>query len=61
MEINLLKNYPKSKRDLNTRLSNKTTEIVTIARKFGKEFFDGHRDYGYGGYKYNPILKNIII
>ena len=61
MEINLLKNYPKSKRDLNTRLSNKTTEIVTIARKFGKEFFDGHRDYGYGGYKYNPKYWQPVI
>ena len=52
-EIDLLKNYPKSKRDLTSRVSNKTEEIRQVARKFGKDFFDGERDYGYGGFKYN--------
>ena len=50
MEIDLLKNYPKSKRDLSNRVSKKSEEIVSIARQFGEEFFDGHRNYGYGGY-----------
>ena len=41
-EIDLLKNYPKTKRYI--RKSNKKTEKDReIARKFGKEFFDGER------------------
>ena len=50
MELDLLKKYPKSKRDLNTRVSKKSEEVVSIACQFGEEFFDGHRDYGYGGF-----------
>lgn len=52
MEIDLLKNYPKSKRDPNARQAIMTDEIRNVARKFGKEFFDGDRLYGYGGFKY---------
>jgi len=54
MKINLLRQYPKSKRNLSKREKNKTAKVKKIARKFGKEYFDGHRDYGYGGFKYNP-------
>lgn len=52
-EINLLKKYPKSKRDTDQRSINKSKEIINIAKKFGKEYFDGERIYGYGGYNYN--------
>jgi ubiquinone/menaquinone biosynthesis C-methylase UbiE len=51
--INLLRNYPKSKRDLKKRLNNKSEKVRKIARKFGKEFFDGDRSFGYGGFSYN--------
>ena len=27
--------------------------LLKKAREFGKEYFDGERLYGYGGYKYN--------
>ena len=53
MEINLLKKYPKTKRNIEER-AQKTEEDRKIAKQFGKEFFDGDRKYGYGGYKYNP-------
>lgn len=64
-KIDLLRNYPKSKRDLNSRKRNKNAEIVEIARKFGKDFFDGERDYGYGGFLYNskfwqPVIPDFI-
>ena len=36
--INLLRNYPKSKRDLKKRLNNKSEKVRKIARKFGKDF-----------------------
>ena len=60
-EINLLKNYPKSKRDLNKRLENKTKENIELARSFGKEFFDGSRSTGYGGFNYNPKYWEKVI
>ena len=65
MEIDLLKNYPKSKRNLDKRLSEKSPEIVKIARKFGKEFFDGDRKFGYGGLTYHPkywvnVVKDFV-
>ena len=52
-EIDLLKNYPKAKRNLEAR-SKKTENDRKVAREFGKEFFDGDRKYGYGGFSYNP-------
>ncbi len=54
IEINLLENYPKSKRDVNQRGNNKSKKDKLIAQKFGKEFFDGKRNQGYGGFYYNP-------
>jgi len=52
-EVNLLINYPYTKRDISGRLVSKTEEDKLIARKFGKEFFDGSRSHGYGGFSYN--------
>ena len=45
-EINLMENYPKTKRDVNARLDEKTARHRKIARKFGKEFFDGSQLQG---------------
>jgi ubiquinone/menaquinone biosynthesis C-methylase UbiE len=53
-EVDLLKNYPKAKRDLTQRLEDKTEDVKSVARKFDKEFFDGERKFGYGGFSYNP-------
>lgn len=61
MEIDLLKNYPKTKRNLDKRLSEKTTEIIKIARKFDEDFFDGDRKYGYGGFSYNPKYWTVVV
>ena len=60
-EIDLLREYPKSKRDITKRLVEKDKKIRTIARKFGKEFFDGERKYGYGGFNYNPKYWQPVI
>lgn len=51
-EIDLLINYPKTKRDVKERGATKTEEDRTIARQFGKDFFDGDRRHGYGGFGY---------
>lgn len=59
--VNLLKNYPQSKRNTSERASVKNEEIRKIAREFGEEFFDGNRAYGYGGFSYNPKYWNPVI
>ena len=61
IEIDLLKNYPKTKRDVSERGLQKTDEDRHIARKFGKEFFDGSRKHGYGGFNYNPKYWQPVI
>ena len=61
IEIDLMKNYPKSKRDPKARGAEKTDEDRAIARQFGKEFFDGERRHGYGGYSYNPKFWKPVI
>ncbi|OGQ44886.1 MAG: methyltransferase type 11 [Deltaproteobacteria bacterium RIFCSPLOWO2_02_FULL_46_8] len=53
-EIDLMDRYPKSKRPVDERAQMITEEHRRIARQFGKEFFDGDRLYGYGGYNYHP-------
>ena len=61
-EIDLLKNYPKSKRKIFERLSSKTEEDRKIARKFDKDFFDGERKHGYGGFVYDEkYWKNVVV
>ena len=52
-EIDLMKNYPKTKRDPFARLKSKTDQHRKVAREFGREFFDGTRDTGYGGFTYD--------
>ena len=53
-EINLLDLYPRSKRPIEERGKLVTEGDRKIARQFGKEYFDGERLYGYGGYSYHP-------
>lgn len=60
-EVDLLVNYPKTKRDLTKRLADKTEEDRAVARKFGKEFFDGDRNTGYGGFSYMPRFWQPVV
>ena len=60
-EIDLLENYPKTKRDVTQRGNEKTDEDRKTARKFGEEFFDGDRRHGYGGFKYSPRFWKPVI
>ena len=60
-EIDLLKNYPKSKRDLGARENSKTEKDRKIARMFGQEFFDGDRSHGYGGFIYNSRFWEPVV
>lgn len=53
-EIDLLVNYPKTKRNVDERGQEKTEEDRRVGRQFGRDYFDGERRFGYGGYHYNP-------
>ena len=60
-EIDLLINYPKTKRNVKERGVTKTEKDRIIARKFGKDFFDGDRKHGYGGFSYMPRFWQPVI
>ena len=53
--------HPKSNRDVENRKACKTDENREIARRFGKEFFDGDRNCGYGGFYYNPKFWGPVV
>ena len=56
-----MKNYPRANRDISKRGNEKTEEDRRIAREFGKEFFDGDRKNGYGGFNYNSKYWEPVI
>jgi ubiquinone/menaquinone biosynthesis C-methylase UbiE len=58
-EVNLLDLYPKAKRNLEERAKVKEEDRI-LAWQFGKEYFDGTRNQGYGGYKYDGRWKPIV-
>jgi len=60
-EIDLLVNYPKTKRNLDERAAGKTEEDRRIGRLFGEDYFDGDRRHGYGGFQYNPRFWQPVI
>jgi SAM-dependent methyltransferase len=60
-EINLLAKYPRTQRNVAERGQSKTEEDRAIARQFGKEFFDGDRRHGYGGFSYHPRFWQPVI
>jgi SAM-dependent methyltransferase len=67
-QVNLLRKLPVTKR--NTALLTERNRVKkfgehnAISRLFGFDYFDGHRKYGYGGYRYDgrwiPVAKDII-
>src|ERR1700722_4017732 len=63
-EINLLNKLPKGKRSVSARQHAKTEEHVRISREYGELYFDGPREYGYGGYRYDgrwvPVAQDMI-
>lgn len=63
-EINLLDRLPQTKRDPKARAAAKTAEDRAIAKCFDKDFFDGERRHGYGGYRYDgrwlPVAQRIV-
>ena len=64
-EVNLLARLPKSKRNVKAREHAKTDEHIRISREYGEMYFDGPREYGYGGYRYDgrwvPIAEDMVV
>jgi len=63
-EFNLLRALPNTKRNIRKRSDAKDASVVEIAKQFGEMYFDGPREYGYGGYRYDgrwrPVARDII-
>ena len=57
-KLNLLNTFPKTIRNIESRKINKNKN-KKIALKFGKEYFDGDRNQGYGGYTYDGRWINV--
>jgi ubiquinone/menaquinone biosynthesis C-methylase UbiE len=64
MEIDLLRALPKTKRNIQTRSDLKDPTVVAVAKQYGEMYWDGPREYGYGGYRYDgrwrAVARDII-
>ncbi len=45
--------HKRTSRDYVGRMTDNKVECMKLARKYAKDFWDGDRRYGYGGYKYD--------
>ena len=55
MKINLVsKLHNSTKRNYLKRMNDDKVYCMKIAKKYGKNYWDGNRRFGYGGYKYIP-------
>jgi ubiquinone/menaquinone biosynthesis C-methylase UbiE len=52
-EIDLLRSLPKPKRNIQMRAEAKDPAVIAIAKQYGEMYWDGPREYGYGGYTYD--------
>jgi len=46
--------HKSSKRDYLARMVDDKVQCMKLAKQYGKDYWDGERRYGYGGYKYIP-------
>ncbi|PIW30965.1 MAG: methyltransferase [Rhodospirillales bacterium CG15_BIG_FIL_POST_REV_8_21_14_020_66_15] len=63
-EVDLLRSLPQGRRNVQARETAKTDEHIRISREYGEMYFDGPREYGYGGYRYDgrwrPVARDIV-
>ena len=63
-QLDLLRALPKVKRNIQKRAEAKDPAVVAAAREYGEMYWDGPREYGYGGYRYDgrwrPVARDII-
>lgn len=58
-EIDLLRSLPNPKRNIQTRAEAKDPAVIAIAKQFGEMYWDGPREYGYGGYRYDGRWRSV--
>jgi ubiquinone/menaquinone biosynthesis C-methylase UbiE len=63
-ELDLLRSLPRTKRNIEKRKEAKDPQVVAVSRQYGQMYFDGPREYGYGGYRYDgrwkPVARDVI-
>jgi len=63
-QVDLLRALPKARRNVAARAAGKSGEVIRLSRQFGEAYFDGPREYGYGGYRYDgrwvPVARDIV-
>jgi SAM-dependent methyltransferase len=63
-EVNLLRALPNAKRNIQKRKDAKDAAVVAVSKQFGEMYFDGAREYGYGGYRYDgrwvPVARDVV-
>lgn len=63
-EVDLLRRYPRAKRKIQARTTARTPEAIALSKQYGFDYFDGSRETGYGGYRYDgrwlPIAEDIV-
>ena len=63
-QVHLLRALPKTKRNIQKRAEAKDPTVVAIAKQYGEMYWDGPREYGYGGYRddgrWHPVARDII-
>lgn len=58
-EIDLLRSIPRPKRNLSERSQLRSPEVIRESKRYGRMYFDGPREYGYGGYKYDGRWQSV--
>src|SRR3954464_10746825 len=62
--VNLLRALPQTKRNVQKRAEAKDPAVIAIAKQYGEMYWDGPREYGYGGYRYDgrwrPFGRGIV-
>ena len=62
--VDLLRALPKTKRNIQKRAEAKDPQVIAIAKQYGEMYWDGPREYGYGGYRddgrWHPVARDIV-
>jgi ubiquinone/menaquinone biosynthesis C-methylase UbiE len=63
-QVPLLRALPRTKRNIQKREGAKNPEVIATSRQYGRMYFDGPREYGYGGYGYDgrwlPVARDVV-
>ncbi len=62
--LRLMRSLPQTRRNIHARTTARSPENIALARRFERDYFDGSRDTGYGGYFYDgrwiPVAHDIV-